>query len=48
LDAAAFFTELAGVMKDGLPDRTALNTFGAKWQVEFLGPPVSRTEEPTG
>lgn len=48
LDAAAFFTELASVMKDGVPDRTALNAFGAKWQVEFLGPPVSRTDAPTG
>jgi hypothetical protein len=46
LDASAFFTELAGVMKDGVPDRAALNALGAKWQVEFLGPPVSRTDEP--
>ena len=48
LDAAAFFTELAGVMKDGVPDRAALNAFGAKWQVGFLGPPVSRADVPTG
>jgi quercetin dioxygenase-like cupin family protein len=48
LDAAAFFTELAGVMKDGVTDRMALNAFGAKWQVELLGPPVSRTDTPTG
>ncbi len=48
LDAAAFFTELSSVMKDGVPDRMALNAFGAKWQVEFLGPPVSRTDTPTG
>lgn len=27
LDAAVFFNELAGVMKDGVPDRTALNAF---------------------
>ena len=47
LDAAAFFTELAGVMKEGVPDRLVLNAFGARWQVEFLGPPVSRTETPT-
>jgi quercetin dioxygenase-like cupin family protein len=40
LDAAAFFTELAGTMRDGLPDREALNAFGAKWGVEFLGPPL--------
>jgi len=47
LDAATFFTELAGTMRDGIPDRAALNAFGAKWQVEFLGPPVSRSEQPT-
>ncbi|MCK0208200.1 cupin domain-containing protein [Starkeya koreensis] len=48
LDAAAFFTELAGVMHDGVPDRAALNAFGVKWSVEFLGPPVGRHELPTG
>ena len=47
LDAAAFFTELAGVMHDGIPDQTALNAFGLKWHVEFLGPPVSRNDQPT-
>ena len=47
LDAAAFFTELAGVMRDGAPDRAALNAFGVKWRVEFLGPPVSRKDQPT-
>jgi quercetin dioxygenase-like cupin family protein len=31
LDAAAFFTELVGAMKDGVPDRMALNAFGARW-----------------
>ncbi len=45
-DAAAFFTELAGVMRDGVPDKAALNRFGAKWQVEFLGPPVSLADQP--
>jgi uncharacterized cupin superfamily protein len=47
LDAAAFFTELAAVMKEGVPDHAALNAFGAKWQVEFLGPPVSLADKPT-
>ncbi len=47
LDAAAFFTELDGVMHNGLPDTDALNAFGVKWQVEFLGPPVKRDELPT-
>jgi quercetin dioxygenase-like cupin family protein len=46
LDATAFFTELAGVMQDGVPDRQALNAFGIKWQVEFMGPPVSPAEQP--
>ena len=43
LDAVAFFTGLAGVMRDDLPDTAALNAFGVKWQVEFLGPPVRAT-----
>lgn len=47
LDAAAFFTELAGVMHDGVPNQIALNAFGAKWNVEFFGPPVHRDEKPT-
>lgn len=47
LDAAAFFTELAATMRDGLPDRAALNAFGEKWQVEFLGPPLSPQDQPT-
>ena len=48
LDAAAFFTELAGVMRNGVPDKTALNRFGVKWRVEFLGPPVSLADQPNG
>jgi hypothetical protein len=36
LDAEAFFTELAGTMRDGIPDQAALNAFGVKWGVEFL------------
>ena len=46
LDAERFFTELAGVMQGGVPDRAALNAFGAKWQVEFLGPPLSLLDAP--
>ncbi len=46
LDAAPFFTELAGVMRDGVPDKAALNRFGAKCQVEFLGPTVSLADQP--
>jgi hypothetical protein len=30
LDAADFFTELAGMTRDGVPDKAALNRFGAK------------------
>jgi uncharacterized cupin superfamily protein len=40
LDATSFFRELGEVMRDGKLDRDALNAFGAKWQVEFLGPPL--------
>lgn len=48
LDAAAFFTGLAGVMLKGLPDQATLGAFGAKWGVEFLGPPMSARDQPTG
>jgi hypothetical protein len=44
--ALAFFTDLAGVMRNGVPDKAALNRFGAKWKVEFLGPPVSLADQP--
>jgi len=47
LDAEAFFTELAGTMRDGMPDTAALNAFGVKWGVEFLGPPLSPLDLPT-
>jgi quercetin dioxygenase-like cupin family protein len=40
LDAEAFFTGLADVMHDGIPDKIGLNAFAARWQIEFLGPPV--------
>jgi quercetin dioxygenase-like cupin family protein len=41
LDAKAFFTGLAGVMRDGRPDVAALNVFAKAWDVEFLGPPLA-------
>jgi hypothetical protein len=34
-------------MHDGIPDQAALNAFGVKWHVEFLGPPVSKKDQPT-
>jgi quercetin dioxygenase-like cupin family protein len=40
LDATAFFRGLGEVMRDGKLDKDALNLFGTKWQVEFLGPPL--------
>jgi quercetin dioxygenase-like cupin family protein len=45
LDAARFFTELGGVMKDGIPDQQALNDFGRRWKVEFLGPPLKISDD---
>ncbi len=44
LDAVRFFTDLGGLMKDGIPDRTALNDFGRCWNVEFLGPPLKLSD----
>ena len=41
LDATAFFTGLGEIMRDGHPGRAALNAFGTRWDVEFLGPPIS-------
>jgi quercetin dioxygenase-like cupin family protein len=40
LDAASFFTGLAEIMRDGKPDKAALDQFGKKWRVDFLGPPL--------
>ncbi len=40
LDATAFFLDLGHVMREGKPDREALNKFGKEWNVEFLGPPL--------
>ncbi|HTV36230.1 MAG TPA: cupin domain-containing protein [Xanthobacteraceae bacterium] len=42
LDAAAFFTALGELMKDGIPAKDALDNFGRLWRVEFLGPPLAR------
>jgi hypothetical protein len=47
LDASAFFTELAEVMRNGAPDKAAFNRFGSKWRVEFLGPPLTLADQPT-
>lgn len=43
LDARAFFLELGEVMREGAPDHNALNAFGKRWCVEFLGPPLQPT-----
>jgi quercetin dioxygenase-like cupin family protein len=42
MDAAAFFTELGDVMKAGVPAKEVLNSFGQRWNVEFLGPPLRK------
>ena len=41
LDAQSFFTELGDVMQGGIPDKAAMDRFGTRWQVEFLGPPLA-------
>lgn len=40
LDAEAFFSGLAEVMRDGRPDQALLNVFAREWAMEFLGPPL--------
>jgi quercetin dioxygenase-like cupin family protein len=39
-DATGFFSQLRDVMADGIPDPATLARFGAKWHIEFLGPPL--------
>ena len=39
LDATAFFADLAAATRDGI-DKAALDRFGEKWSIEFLGPPL--------
>jgi hypothetical protein len=45
-DAAASLTGLGTVMEDGVPDQAALNASGARWKVEFLGPPLRPPDDP--
>ena len=40
-DATAFFTELRGVMTNGEPEPDKLRDLGMKWDIEFLGPPLT-------
>jgi len=42
MDAAAFFEGLGAVMARAKLDPAALNAYGARWNVEFLGPPLKR------
>lgn len=45
LDADRFFTELAGVMQNSIPDQQALNDFGRRWTFGFLGPTLKLSDE---
>jgi quercetin dioxygenase-like cupin family protein len=47
LNAVALFTELADVMRNGVPDKVELNRLGVKWRVEFIGPPMTLADQPT-
>ncbi|AQH02477.1 cupin [Burkholderia sp. KK1] len=40
-DATAFFSELRDVMSDGMPEPATLARLGAKWEIEFVGPPLT-------
>jgi quercetin dioxygenase-like cupin family protein len=40
MDALRFFSGLGELMAGGRPDMATLNTYGAPWGVEFLGPPI--------
>jgi quercetin dioxygenase-like cupin family protein len=43
MDAVEFFCGLGKLMAAGRPDIPTLNTYGAPWGVEFLGPPIHET-----
>ncbi|MBN8874719.1 MAG: hypothetical protein J0H67_17915 [Rhodospirillales bacterium] len=43
-DAAVFFTELAEVMRGGVPDGAAPTAIGIRWGMEFLGPPLAASD----
>lgn len=47
MDATAFFIGLGEVMRYGKPDIDALNAFGQRWQVEFVGPPLQPSQSET-
>jgi hypothetical protein len=35
-------------MQAGIPEREALNAFGARWGIEFLGPPLRPSDNQAG
>ncbi|MEM9360394.1 MAG: cupin domain-containing protein [Pseudomonadota bacterium] len=39
-DTKAFFTGLGDIMADGVPEQDVMNAFSARWEIEFLGPPL--------
>ncbi|HMF79119.1 MAG TPA: hypothetical protein VK604_25900 [Bryobacteraceae bacterium] len=41
MDVEQFFTGLGSIMANGRPEKAILDKFGAHWNVEFLGPPIS-------
>jgi hypothetical protein len=47
MDALTFFTGLGEIMgqikASGRPDQSFLSAYGARWSVEFLGPPITAT-----
>jgi quercetin dioxygenase-like cupin family protein len=44
MDALGFFGGLGKLMAAGRPDMPTLNAYGARWGVEFLGPPIHETK----
>jgi quercetin dioxygenase-like cupin family protein len=40
MDAMNFFIGLGRIMAGGAPEKSVLDSFGAQWGVEFLGPPL--------
>jgi quercetin dioxygenase-like cupin family protein len=43
-DATGFFSELRDVMRHGVPAPDTLARLGAKWDIEFLGPPLTAAQ----
>lgn len=45
-DVERFFTELGEIMQHGIPSKAQLDAYGRRWNMEFVGPPVTIADSP--